>query len=264
MPRRLTALALAASLTLAGSVVTVAQEAATPTSAPPPEALIASLCAATSDDEATRIECVADVEAVLADEFAASEELTVAGRVAQLIDDAVESAGGLDVPSAIADAQTRLEEVDLEASLRDALASAETGAQDAVEELRASLDELDLGARLDEALDGAADVDIEALLDEAVAMVEGLDPGATVDDLLAEIEDNDTFAALESGIATAEAVVAEAQLWVDENPDEACNAGGFTVGAGAAAVVGLLTDSPGFALAAYNRTHKVVEDACTA
>ena len=260
--RSTTATILAALMLLVVPGVALSADEPSPSPQPADVDLTAALCEAVSDDAAAVADCEAVVDDILA--IVTNDDLAPRERLSAVVDLAVAEAGGLDIPRAVADIQADLEAIELECELREAIAAAESAVRATLDEVGASIGELDLELLIDEARDSIDEVDVRARIDEALSAAAAFDPGEAIDDLDARIRASDGYIAIDEGVSLARGVVDTAQLWVEENPDEACNAGAFTVGAGAAAVVGLLTDSPGIAFAAYGQTYKVVDDACTA
>lgn len=257
--------ALIASLAIAAPGIALGQTDPSPAPNELDASALTSLCAANAEDDAARVTCVEVVRTILAPAGEiAVEEPDSTDRLAVAIDEAVASAEGLDVQAAIDEVASALQELDVQSAIEEAIASAEVDVQAALDDVRASIEELEVQALVDEAVASAREVDVTALIDEAIASAQGVDVQALVDDLINEIGDQDVLGTIEGGIAETRNVVEAAQDWIEDNPELACDTGSVSVGVGAAAVVGFLTDSPGLALAAYRETQQATDRACGA
>jgi chromosome condensin MukBEF ATPase and DNA-binding subunit MukB len=133
---------------------------------------------------------------------------------------------------------------------RAALDAAITAAQD-----------VDLQAALDKAVEAASQIDLQAALGEVVDRAQAIDLQAAVEQTLGSA-DVDVRALLADGVETTRTVTASAQAWLQENADVVCTGSSLGVGAAAAAVVVHLTGSPGLAIAAFQQTERLSNDAC--
>jgi hypothetical protein len=174
-------------------------------------------------------------------------------------DDEADVAACLIVVSDILDGQAILPSLDV---------ANEMDLQVLLDQAIAQLQEVDLRAALDEAVAATQDVDVQFAIAEALAAGEADLQGALgalltkVDEALPGARDADVDALLADGVTTARAVVAEAEAWVTENAELVCAGSSVGAGVGAAAVVAFLTGSPGLAISAFDRTEQVSRDLC--
>lgn len=218
--------ALPALILLLGSLtssVALAQPEADPPLIEFDGSALERLCASNAEDDAALATCIEVVRVILAP---ASEPAVVGetGVVARLM-------------TVIDEAVAAAESADLRAAIDDAAVA---------------ISAFDMEAALDEVI-GSAEADVQSIIEDIQVLVDGL-----VDD----IEDQEMLAVIEEGIAETRNVVEAAQTWIEENPELVCDTSSLGIGAGAAAVVGLLTESPGLALVAYRETQAAADVAC--
>jgi hypothetical protein len=174
------------------------------------------------------------------------------------------------VDQALATARQSVDQIDLQAAIDDAVASArDVDLRAALDEAVAAVEATGLQARLDEALTAASEVDVEAALAEAQAAVEASGLQAALDDALASVEDaipdissTDVEVLLATGVLTARAVIVEAQAWAQENSDTICKGGSLGLSAAVAVVVAHLTGDPALAAGAFGMAERLSSDVC--
>jgi flavin-binding protein dodecin len=228
-----TRLSLLLGLLIAVTPASVAAQ----TESPPPVAidagLVAELCAATAADDAELESCIGSVEASLAQltQVETEEERTLLEQLAQTVDETLEDLRAVDLQRTFDDAIERAQEFDFDA----ALANAQQAVDQAITDAQTAIDELELPSDVD--IQGA----IEDAAAEALSTVEEFDFQAAVDDALAEaqgaIEEadlegtvDDAVVALEGAVADAQATVAAAQAWAQENREAVCRGSSVSLG----------------------------------
>jgi hypothetical protein len=241
-----TRLTLLLGLLIAVTPASVAAQAESPLPEAIDPELIGQLCAATSDDEAEQEGCIGSVEAALQQmvETMPEEEQTLLDEIASTVDDTLDDLRDVDLQATFDDAIERAQEFDVD----EALAGAQEAVDQAIADAQTAIDELEL----------PSDVDIQGALEEAVAealaAADEVDFQTAVDDALAEartaIEEadlqgtvDDAVVALEDSVSDAQAIVAEAQAWAQENREAVCRGSsvslGTTVGIAVFAVTGV-------------------------
>jgi|GEM_PF-6963941 len=244
--------------------ITPASVAAQVEGSPAPDvvdlALVSQLCAAAAADEAEQSACVDAVGTALTQmlEEEPAQEQSLLDQAQSLVDDT------------LAD----LREVDFEAALDDAIASAQDFEFDVDIDLQGAID--DAVAAIED-LDLEVDVDVQAAIDdvvaEALAATEDFDVQGALDDALAEaqlaLEDADlqgtvdeAVAALETSVEEARAVVTEAQQWAQENHEEVCRGGSLSLGTVVGLVVFMETGMAFLATAAGGATERFTNTLC--
>jgi hypothetical protein len=224
------------------------------------EALVGQLCAAASADEPELDACVTAVGTALTQllEEVPAEDQSLLDQAASLVDDTLED----------------LRQIDLEAALDDAVKNAQEFELDLDIDVQGALDDV---ASAVEDLELDIDIDVQAALDEAVAealaATEDFDLQGTIDAALAEaqvaIDEADlqgtvdeAVLALEGSVETAQAVVAEAQQWAQENRDAVCRGGSLSLGTIVGLVVFLETGLAFLATAAGGATERITNSVC--
>ena len=133
-----------------------------------------------------------------------------------------------------------------------------------VDEAVAAAENLDVQAAIDEVIAGAQDFDMDTAIDDALSSARDLDLPEAIDDAISAAQGFGVGASIEDGITTTRNVVDAATVWAQENSEVVCDGGSFSLGVGAAAVVGFLVGSPGLALRAFEETNKATNDVCDA
>jgi len=256
-----TRIALLLGLAIAITPASVAAQAeGSPASDAIDVALVTQLCGATAADDAELSDCVESVEAALTQMIKDMpvEEQSLLDQAQSLVDDT------------IAD----LREVDIEAAIDDAIASAQDFELDIDIDVQAAID--DAVAAIED-LDLEIDVDIQAIIDDAVAealaATEDIDLQGAFDDALAEaqvaLEEADlqgtvdeAIIALEDSVAEAQAVVLEAQHWAQENHEAVCRGGSLSLGTVVGLVVFMETGMAFLATAAGGATERFTNTVC--
>ncbi len=167
-----------------------------------------------------------------------------------------------------------LREVDIEQALDDVIESAQDFELDVDIDVQGAIDDV-VSAVEDLELD--IDVDIQAALDtavaEALAATEDIDLQALVDDALAEAQTaideadlqgtvDDAVAALEDSVADAQAIVAEAQTWAQENQGAVCRSGSVGLGTTVGIAVFVVTGVEWLGLQAFWATERFTNATC--
>ena len=237
--------------------------------------LIEQLCASGISDEAALAACLSGVGAILSGQdpralpgpepSAAPQDLLERARDA--VDDALASAGQVDLQSAIDDALAAVGAIDPTAAVDEALATArDIDVQAALDEAVGAVGEVDLEAALDEAVGAVGEVDLEAAVADVLARAQRIDLQAAIDraleDAAAAGGSVDVSVLLEDSIASTREVVAAAQSWLEEHADVVCSGSSLSVGTAAAAVVVYLTASPGMALTAFEQVNGFGRQVC--
>jgi hypothetical protein len=175
------------------------------------------------------------------------------------------------VDEALAAARQSVEQIDLQAALDEAVASAgDVDLQALLGDALAAVESSDLRASIDEALAAASEVDVAAALADAQAAAEEVGLQSALDDALASLQDaipdisaTDVEVLLSLGVVTARAVVAEAQVWAQENSDTICAGGSLGLSSAVAVVVAHLTGDPMLAAGAFGAAERISTDVCT-
>lgn len=249
--------------------VTPVSAAAQSEASPAPEGidmgLVTQLCAATAADTAEQTACLDAVEVALTDMLAVepSGEQSLLDRAQSLIDE---------TQTLIGDALSEAREVDLQAALDDAVKNAQDfeldvdiDVQGAIDEAVAAVQDLDLGTEVEQAIDEAVaevlaateDVDLEAALDQALAEVQTAIEDADLEGVL-----DDAVVALEGSVGEAQAVVATAQQWAQENTDVVCRSGSVSLGTTVGVAVFALTGVEWLGLQAFWATERFTNNFC--
>jgi hypothetical protein len=264
-------------VTLAASPVAVrAQESPAPTLVGTlEEALLERLCSVDESEDADLATCLL----AAADALTGGASLTSAEASPEASPEAAPSAASQDrlaqareaVDEALATARQSVEQIDLQAALDEAVASAgDVDLQSLLGDALAAVESTDLRASIDEALAAASEVDVEAALAEAQAAAEEVGLQAALDDAVASLQDavpdissTDVEVLLSLGVVTARAVIGEAQSWAQENSDTICAGGSLSLSAAVAVVVAHLTGDPMLAAGAFGAAERISTDVCT-
>lgn len=233
------AIALASLLLIAAPLGAFAQ--AEPSGAPlVDDELVTQLCTATEEDQAAIDACIAAVDAIVAEMVVPpavavpSSPPDIFDQIGSIVDDTLARIQGVDLQAAFDDAIAQAQGIDVQAIIDDAVAQAQGfDVQAALDEAVAAVDQI--GADIDvqgaidaavaEALLATESIDLQATVDEALANV-----GAMVEDANVQAAVDGAVAALESGVAEAQAVVAVAQQWAQENVGTVCRGGSVSFG----------------------------------
>jgi hypothetical protein len=241
------------------------------TGSPQPEdvehALVSQLCAATSADAAELDACIASVETALAKMLieVPAEEQSLLDQVASSVDDTLESLRQVDIEAALDDvlasAQDFELDVDLE-GLQETLDQAVADAQTAIDQLELPTDvDIDIQGALEDAvaqaLTAGEDLDLQGAIDSALA-----DAQAAIDDADVQGAVDEAVVALQDGVADAQAIVAEAQAWAQENRDAVCRGGSISLGTTVGVAVFVVTGVEWLGLQSFWATERLTNGIC--
>ena len=241
--------------------------------------LIEQLCSSGISDEAGLAACLSGVGAILSGQdprslpgpepSASPQDLLARARDA--VDDALASAGQVELQSAIDDALAAVGAIDPTAAIDEALATArdidlQAAVDEAIAAAREAVGQVDVQAALDQAVAAVGEVDLEAAVADVLARAQQIDLQAAIDGALEDAAaaggSVDVSALLEDSITSTREVVAAAQSWLEEHADVVCAGSSLSVGTAAAAVVVYLTASPGMALTAFEQVNGFGRQVC--
>lgn len=254
-----TRIALLLGLALAITPVSVAAQA-TPAADSIDRSLIDQLCAASAADQAELDACAEAVEGALTQmlEELPADELSLLEQAQSLVDETIEGIREIDLEAAIDDAVASAQEFELDIDI---------DVQEAIDDTVAAVQDLELDL----------DIDVQAAIDgavaEALAATEDFDLGAAVDaalaDALAAVDDadlqgtvDDAVLALEGSVEEARTVVAEAQRWARDNRDAVCRGGSVSLGTTVGVAVFVLTGVEWLGLQAFWATERFTNATC--
>jgi len=223
--------------------------------------LVEQLCGAAAADSTELDACMASVEGALDQLETDPEERSLLDQAADLVDETLEDLRQIDVEATFDDLVTSAREFELDVEgVQQAVDEAIADAQTAIEELElpSSVDiQTALEEGVAEALAAGEDIDLQAIVDEALAEAQVAIEEADIDGLV-----DDAAAALEQSVDEAQAVVAEAQTWVQENRDAVCRGGSISVGTTVGIAVFALTGVEWLGLQAFLAIERFTNATC--
>ena len=258
-----TRLSLLLGFLLAVTPASVAAQAESPLPEAMDQGLVTQLCTATSEDESELEACIGSVEAALVQMTEPEEEQSLLDQIADTVDDTLEDLREVDLQGAFDDALESAQEFDVDA----ALAEAQEAVDQAIADAQTAIDELELPSDVDiqgaledavaEALTAAEEFDFEAAVDEALAeaqtAIEDADLQGTVDEAIVALED---------AVADAQAIVAEAQAWGQQNRDAVCRGSSISLGTTVGIAVFVVTGVEGLGLQAFWAAERFTNGFC--
>jgi flavin-binding protein dodecin len=228
-----TRFSLLLGLLVAVTPASVAAQAESPSAEAVDQELITQLCAATTEDEAELDACIGSVGIALTElnEAAVLEEQTLLEQIAGTVDETLEGLRDVDLRAAFDEAVESAQGFDIDA----AVAEAREAVDQAIADAQTAIDELELPSDVDiqgvledaaaQALTATGEFELQTAIDEALAEAQ-----TAIDEADLQGAVDEAVGALEGAVTDAQAIMAEAQAWAQENREAVCRGSSVSLG----------------------------------